>query len=210
MTPLTTEATGRIITAVGKCGTPLSTIDRSALRDDLEWAATLYATSAQIRVGKGKHVKALQQVTKTARKLKLLLADAEIWRTIGRQYPFDAPDPDVILEHLIKSADRALAPSPPEPEWQRKAAHQMTQELALHEKSTFEWLAGERLPLVFTKHFDCRETLSRVLDGRLDSPFIRFAESALIELGIQHNRVAYTRETVARALTIARTGRNRR
>jgi hypothetical protein len=64
-------------------------------------------------------------------------------------------------------------------------------------RTPFEWVAGCALPRLYSEHFG-PPTFSRP-DGKADSPYIRFAYFALIELGIRKtNGKAYSRETIAR------------
>jgi hypothetical protein len=78
------------------------------------------------------------------------------------------------------------------------------------ERSPFEWLVGNWLPEIYAHYFGIRAGLQRRRDGKLDGPFIRFAEKALVELRIMHRGRPYTREAIARALTDARANRVRR
>ena len=71
--------------------------------------------------------------------------------------------------------------------------------------SAREWLVGRRLPENIRAALRARATLMRSKGGEIDSPYIRFATQAMVELGIPCKP-----ETIAKAVTATRTGRVRR
>jgi hypothetical protein len=84
------------------------------------------------------------------------------------------------------------------------------------ERSPFEWLAGEKLPKIFEKHFaqEAGYTKDAHQDGaaaKADSPYIRFAIAVLEGLGVKlRDGRPYAQDTIAKALADARSGRLRR
>jgi hypothetical protein len=89
-------------------------------------------------------------------------------------------------------------PSPPGSTWGAPRSH-----------SPFEDLVGN-LAKLFRKQFDLEATFHRRASDKVpDSPFIRFVEQVLKEFRITHQRRPYSRESIAKALTDARTGRVR-
>jgi hypothetical protein len=67
-----------------------------------------------------------------------------------------------------------------------------------------EWLDGKRLPEVFERHFGTKARLTRAAAGEVGGPYIRFATQTMVELGLPCKP-----ETIAKAVTAARTGRAR-
>ena len=89
-------------------------------------------------------------------------------------------------------------PSPPGSTWDARRS-----------RSAFEKLVGD-LAELFGKQFGLKATFHRrESDNVPDSPFIRFVEQVLKEFRITHQRRHYSRESIAKALTDARTGRVR-
>ena len=133
-------------------------------------------------------MRSLNQTAKTARRLKSLLADNddEAWREISQFYPLEAHDPKEIVDLLFKAVDKRLSAKPQEPASIQKASKRVASELALNERSAFEWLAGQRLPEVFNKHF-CDKATARNGDGEPNTPYVRFVTCALKKLGISHH-----------------------
>jgi hypothetical protein len=85
------------------------------------------------------------------------------------------------------------------------------------DRSPFYWLAGEYLPHIFEMFFETKPKVERDPDRSrsaarrpADGPYIRFADCALRELGIKYKGQPYTRNTIAKALTDAQSGRKRR
>jgi len=198
----------RILADVGQQFIP-DNLDRKELRSDLAWAATWHATGNQLRKGTATRRTKLETAAKTARKLKLLLADSEVSQDIGRTYPIREENPQRILCLLIDAVDRLLQPRPPEPAWAQKAAQQFASELAIHKTSSFEWLAGQHLPGLFHKHFE-RKATPRNSKGEPDTPYVRFARSVLDALAIRYRGKPYSPESIVKAMTTANQGRTRR
>ena len=114
------------------------------------------------------------------------------------------------LEKLAQRLEAAITPSGPEPEWGREAASQIAEELHLNKRSAFEWLVGVKLPRIFEKFFRKSAGFSRGTAPKAGGPYIRFAEQALIELGITKSGKPYKAEAIAKARADARKGRSRR
>ncbi len=205
----TTTELDQVLSNVGAQCVPTN-LNRGELCDDLEWAGTWYRTGVELRASNAPRQKKLLQIDKTARRLKVLLNDDEASREIAQFYPLKAHSPKEILELLIAAVDKRLSWRPPsEPEWAKRAATQWAAELALNERSAFEWIAGQYLPGLFKKHFKKKASFSRTADGKPSGPYIRFAEHVLIELKITKHGQPYTRGAIAKALTDARAGRVR-
>ena len=62
-----------------------------------------------------------------------------------------------------------------------------------------QWLTGELLPAVYSKHFGTKAGRSRSPDGTLGGPYIRFAHQVLAELKIECSD-----ETIASALRMVK------
>jgi hypothetical protein len=76
-------------------------------------------------------------------------------------------------------------------------------------RSPLEFFVANVLRSVFERHFKRAAGFSRAPDGT-GGPYIRFAVGALRELGITNKGKPYARDTIARALSGVRAGRDRR
>ena len=200
---LTLTKINQILSAVGATSIPAN-LNRDELRKDLDSAKTSYQTRAKLRAGKMRLQLKLENTAKTARRLKVSLTDAEVWREISQSYPIAEEDPKEILELLITAVNKRFVSSRPQP-----LAPWLARKVALDDRSAFEWLAGQRLPKLFKKHFN-RKASPRNAKGAPDTPYTRFAKTALTALGISHNGKPYAFESIVRAMTSAATGRKRR
>jgi hypothetical protein len=208
---LTTKALDQVLSAVGMKFVPCD-LNRDKLCKKLDWAETWFRTVTKLHTSNVKLHKKLNRTAKTAKLLTILLADNndEAWREISQFYPLEAHDPKEIVDLLIKAVDKRLSPKLQKPALVQKASKRVARELALNERSAFEWLAGQYLPKIFKKHFRDKAT-ARNGDGEPNTPYLRFATCALKELGINHhNGKPYSPESVVRAMTSASTGRKRR
>jgi len=203
---LSAKALDQILSAVGAAPTCLN---RHKLRMDLIAAERQYRIGAELRRSEVRLQRKLERAATATRRLKVLLADCEVYREIAQFFPYKADDPKEIVGQLVKAIDRRLLKPPPEPAWKTSLAKRVVGELALNERSAFEWLAGQQLPKLFNRHFKSKPS-ARNAKGEPDTPFIRFAISAIKALGISHNGKPYSPESVVRAMTSARTGKKRR
>ena len=65
--------------------------------------------------------------------------------------------------------------------------------------SPLQWLTGELLPAIYSRHFGRQAGISRSPDGTLGGPYIRFAHQVLAELKIECSD-----ETIASALRMVK------
>jgi hypothetical protein len=193
----------RVVNAVGDKFIP-DNLNKSALREGLEWCAEWRHTAAQGRLSKlSKHkFSQLGKIQKVAKRLALLLSDDYVWLDISAKLPLQQRSPRDAVNDLVKAVGKVL-------KQQRVRAGAPIETSDFAQRSPFEWLVGEHLPELFNRHFARRARLSRN-QGRPDGPYIRFAERVLLELEIKHQGRPYTREAIARALTATRKGLIRR
>src|SRR5262245_34573019 len=180
------EALTRILDAVGSKFIPAD-LDRDGLRAEMQMAAWWWM---QISGEKKQPARLdrLRDIRQVAADLKRLLEeDAQSGLGLSR-YPFTGSDPLTVLIQLTNYVNRVLEPfdgmqTRPEPLG----------------GSAFEW-AMLSLTESYSKYFRRKAGISR-LGGKVDGPFIRFAEAALRELKIFNDGKPYSRETIARAVT---------
>jgi hypothetical protein len=184
------QALERILKAVGSKFIPAN-LDRHGLRADIPLAACWWMQIAgqNSRVTKLRF-RRLQDIRRAAENLKRLLEeDAQCGLEISK-YPFTGSDPPRILSQLINFANRVLEP----------LDGTQTQPVPL-KGSAFEWAIASLMD-TFLRYFHRKAGISRLtLDGKVDGPFIRFAEAALRHLKIFNEGKPYSRETIARAVT---------
>jgi hypothetical protein len=127
------------------------------------------------------------------------------WREI---LPRDMPSPRAFARILYRLLDEDLK------HLRNESPSSLREHAAMMEKefgggvSAFEWLAGTRLPSLFSKFFG-EPRFSRTPQGPT-GPFIHFALAIFKEFKITNKGKQYSPETVAAALTKARRGRPRR
>jgi hypothetical protein len=132
----------------------------------------------------------LENIRRAAENLKRLLEeDAQSGLALSK-YPFTSSDPPTILNQLINYANRVLEP----------LDGTQTRPVPL-KGSAFEWAIASLME-TFLRYFQRKAGISRLtLGGKVDGPFIRFADAALRELKIFNDGKPYSRETIARAVT---------
>ena len=190
----------RILAAVGESFVP-PTLDQRALRYHLGWCATSYLTRTQLRApALNKQRRQFGAITKTGKRLKQLLSDADVWRSISGEVPEDHACPQRAVEDVVRAAERSMP---------GLTARNERPIEDFNRCSPFEWLAGERLPRLYLQYFAQKAGISRI-DGRVDGPYVRFVEQVLIEFNIMWRGRPYAPEAIAGALTYARSGRTRR
>ena len=96
-----------------------------------------------------------------------------------------------------------------QPVWATEASKRISAELGMNTLSAFDWLVGVRLATVYERHFGQPAGRSRMKDGQVGGPYIRFVQATLRELGILNRGKPYSRETIARSVSRARGSRNR-
>lgn len=196
------EAIQKVVSAVGNVPEGL---DSHQLSYDIGFAETRYRTAIDIRSRKRRR-RQLELISNSAARLKILLGNDETWTAIAphiaqlgfetqSEIPIFSRDfPDV----LVRAVSNALRP---DNRWQN-AADQVAHDLT--KQSPFETLVGQ-LEKVFVKHFATRARVNRTSDIKQDTPYIRFIRSVLKQL-----RLAYTKEAIIRATSVARSGHGRR
>lgn len=180
-------------------------VDCVQLGCDLEWAATHFITHKSHKRWLRSAAK-LAKIRQASLKLKQLLCDGEVReQLIGAR---------LLLSDSCQGLDEIADACLPKIEAGSVANTfnaQLTDELGLGRRSSFEWLVGERLPSVFEKHFSQPAGFTRdVYADSTDSPYIRFVQSALEELRITNNGIPYSCSSIARALTEGQAGRPRK
>jgi hypothetical protein len=185
---LTAEAVERIISATRLDGFDDSRIDRERLAKDLELNRDLCGGGAVLKPAFAKRDKAnLEGLAKSARKFD----------SNGEYLP---PEVKSALKALIVKTDWAL----------QKLSHPADKyRNVFKNRSTFELLVGFGLSPIYHDHFQDDVGISRGTARKPEGPFIRFAEQALIELDFKHNGKPYSRESIARALTLAKSSQVR-
>ena len=212
--PLDSTAVERILAAVGEKFVPAD-LDKLKLSKDLEACFTVYCSAVQRRSDKPTkdRIRRLNSIQKAAKRFERQLAPDDIWDWKDRYSECEYLHDNV--ENLIRLLDLEIADQQFELEWGpdwREAIHlnlpPKTPTDRWRARSPFEWIAGHFLPEVFRTHFGRKPTFHR--QKVPDSPAIRFIEWSIIELGITNSGRPYSRESIAKALTDARTGRVRR
>jgi hypothetical protein len=180
------EALTRILDAVGSKFIPAN-LDRDGLRADIQLAAWWWM---QITGKKNRpaRLRRLQDIRRAAEDLKRLLEEDVQSGLALSKYPFTGSDPLTILNQLTNYVNRVLKP----------LDGMQTRPVPL-KGSAFDW-AMLSLMEPYSKHFRRKAGISR-LDGKVNGPFIRFADAALRELKIFNDGKPYSRETIARAVT---------
>ena len=181
------EALTRILDAVGSKYIPTN-FDLDGLRADIELAAVWWM---QITGQKNQpaRLRRLQAIRRAAEDLKSLLEeDAQSGLALSK-YPFTGSDPLTVLKQLTNYVNRVLEP----------LEGMRTRPVPL-KGSAFDW-AMLSLMTPYSKYFRRKAGISR-LGGKVDGPFIRFADAALRELKIFNDGKPYSRETIARAVTV--------
>jgi hypothetical protein len=184
------QALKRILKAVGSKFIPAN-LDRDGLRADIQLAAWwwMQITGEKSRLAKLR-LRRLQDIRRAAEDLKRLLEeDAQCGLELSK-YPFTGSDPLRTLNQLINFANRVLEPL------------DGTQTRPVRVKgSAFDWVMASLME-TYSRYFQRKAGISRLtLDGKVNGPFIRFAEAALRDLKIFNDGKPYSRETIARAVT---------
>jgi hypothetical protein len=219
-----TDAVQRILDALGSELTS-ATLDKGDLAAELAWLVAVFrggVVHADRGLAKDREAR-MTNIRNAARQIILALNN-DVWSLISRirktkesshrAYPTRyQTNPykeklDATMDRLVEDIghwfDPSAAPyflhvpSPPGSTWGARRS-----------RSPFDDLVGE-LAKLFRKQFNLKATFHRrASDNKPDSPFIRFVEQVLSEFRITHLRRPYSRESIAKALTDARTGRAR-
>jgi hypothetical protein len=192
----------KIVSAVGD---EPEGFNKYQLSYDIGFAETRYRTAIDTRSRKRRR-RRLELISKSAARLKILLADDDTWTAIAphiAQLGFEAQPENLMFsrdfpEMLVRAVSDALRPD----HRFQGAADQVAHDLA--KQSPFETLVGQ-LEKVFVKHFATRARVNRPNDRENDTPYIRFIRSVLKQLNL-----TYTDEAIIRATSVARSGQGRR
>jgi hypothetical protein len=211
---LDATAVQRILAAVGEKFIPPD-LDKQKLVTDLASCLATYSSAVQRRSDKPTkdRVRRLKSIQNAAKRLERQLVPDDIWDWSDRFSECERLQEEV--KYLIERVDLEIEDLTFELRWGPDWLENIRRGLAPRAladrwkaRSPFEWVAGHYLPELFRTHFGRKPTFNRG-KGVPDSPAIRFIERALTELGITNRGRPYSRGSIAKALTDARTGRAR-
>ena len=210
------DAVRRILDALGSEVTS-ATLDKEDLAAELSWLVAVYrgfVVQSDRALAKDRK-RRMTNIRNAARQIISELND-DVWSMISRIRKTKELSParyqsspyreelHTTMKRLVEDIghwfDPSLPPipSPPGSTWGARRS-----------RSPFEHLVGE-LAKLFRKQFGLEAAFHRrASDNVPDSPFIRFVEQVLAEFAITNRRRAYSRESIAKALSDARTGRAR-
>jgi hypothetical protein len=146
------------------------------------------------------HWACLKSIHKHASALEsALVADERKGGMFNKNWPHDMPSPTEIVLKIRQLVEESgwLEASP------RNIVADTKADLAAS-GSAFEWLVGKKLPELFEQFFRAEPTLYR--KGRYPD----FALQVLTEFQITNDGRPYSRESIIKAITDARSGRSRR
>lgn len=196
------QALDRILAAVGSEPT---TLDRTRLLANLEWAMSVYAEDAQ-RGRLNVWRRRLARYEKMARLSREMIAvldanEADKWLPAS----FDRLAPSAATTYLHTIADWGET-------WIALMSDLGLDGARRADISPPNWLMGAALPAIYEINGFGRAGLSRSLeDGRVGGPMVRFISSALGELGVtKSNGKPYAPETIASAVKDVRHNRPKR
>jgi len=178
-------------------------VDQTELDCDLRYAKALYEFHIEHKSGKAwrDHRDAVKSLRKGARLLKKSLAAGSVRRTLPLN--LRALD-DKFLDDLISWAKNELVPKELS-QLDREMEPYVRDAVGLGRVSAVEFMVGEHLPRIFTKHL--RQRVATALDG----PYVGFALDVLAEWGVTgRNGLPLSPESVVRALMLAQGSGTRR
>jgi hypothetical protein len=220
-----TDAVQRILVAL-RSEVTSATLDKEDLAAELAWLVAVYRGSV-ISADRGLAKDRERRMTNIRNAVRQIIRELnnDVWSLISsirktkesahRAYPAKyrsdpyQEEPHATTARLVEDIghwfDPSLppnflhVPSPPGRTWGSRRS-----------RSPFEDLVGE-LAKFFKKQFGLEATFHRrASDKQPDGPFIRFVVQILAEFKITNRGRAYSRESIAKALTDVRTGRVRR
>jgi hypothetical protein len=175
-------------------------VDQAELDYDIKDAKALYEFHVEHKSGRAwrDHCDAVKQVRKAAKLLKKGLAVESVQEALSLNFVSWNPDP------VISWAEKELAPRALSP-LDREMEPYVKDAVGLGRVSAVEFIVGEHLPRVFTKHF--RQPVSTTPDGA----YVRFALDVLAEWSVTRpNGQPHAPESVVKALMLARGSGTRR
>ena len=202
------DGADRILRAVGSDCYPIG-IDRSALRRGLLLCAEWYREALHYSTDKAEkeQLVRLGQISKTTKKLKLLLQEEDRqtlygWDSVVQR---QSSRGDTVMQTL----DRLII----EVEGNLKKRTEDTAHAAyvrsFQKRSAFEWLVGYWLPMVYMQ-LQFSDPGSKEAYLAPGSPFIRFAVAALNELQVRKGDQLYSHSSVVKAAAMPFSPRVRR
>ncbi len=201
------RAVDRILRAVGReCYPP--NLDRAALLRCLNLCAEWYREALRHSTAQAERDLAARTstISKAAKKLQLLLAEDDLaklydWDSLLLRLAHRKLDIRQSLTVLIELTERDLAKEGNE--------HRRAYEQSFRQRSAFEWLVGYFLPLPYMAlEFQYLENPKAVLSS--DSPYIRFVQETLKELGVTIAGRPYSRGSIVKAVGHPFSGQPRR
>jgi len=217
---LTVQQIEDLIEQVGADVAPAD-LDRESLRKAIEFSGMWY------RLGKrsgstataNKRSKWLRRMKSITAELQEAMRDEENaqWFNIGASATFStvADEADEIADPIrdknsISWTALLVALDELHEEVSRQLASRSLNALELS-RSPFEYLAGERLPQIFSEHFKRKIGVSRAADtGRAQGPLFRFVRAGVDLLNITHNGKRYQDEAIVKAIRDTKSRPSRR
>ncbi len=180
------DAIERILTATAETAVP-NAIDKDALRRCLCLCVMWYLDEVH-------YLNWTREIRRQRRQLESLLkslrrVELQMKKLNGRFWTWDE---ETFLAGVAERINLALA--------------KMQKNEAIESYcSPFELLVGEFLPDAYALNFHRSSKIPPIFERRYERPYVRFAESVLIELGL-----AYSSDAIRKALAVARRGGTRR
>jgi hypothetical protein len=203
------ESADRIFAAIGKPAVRFDQFDKAALVRGLELCAKWYLEAIEISTDacRRKRRHHLGLTVSAIKRLDTVISDDDFWQWMSPSLGPAAEDDRAAVKRLRRAVEQHLANI-------EKAAVNTTGSF-LKSHSPFEWLVGAYFAFVYQEMpFPCPFSTAAdfpALYSR-NSPYIRFVEAALEELGITYgkNKNKYTKSAIIRAVTAVLNGRYRR
>jgi hypothetical protein len=203
---LTTHQIEGLIKHVGTDLAPLD-LDRRKLKQDVEWAGTRYRSRrlSGSTATANKRRKWLNWTKSITAKLQTALKDEENARWFNIAAPATLSTEECIsFTGLLAALDGLHGEITKQLSGRPLNAFELT-------RSPFEYLAGELMPTIFSRHFRRTIGISRSADnGKPQGPLFRFVRAGVDLLGITNNGKRYKDEAIARAIRDTKTRPSRR
>jgi hypothetical protein len=199
---------GPVLSELGGGAVPAG-FDVVALKDDLDWAGTLYRIRTKLAEAPRRRKK-LEELANAVKRLR---------RCIDEDVRYELPHIDEMVAAITDALEASLKRRAKEPDWAAEAARKFQHEVGMDARSAAEWLAGDHLVKIYERHFGNRAGYSRRIGGSRRNPdeedwiagrYINFAEAAFQYLKIFPRGKPFSRTAIAAALTKCRAGKARR
>jgi hypothetical protein len=204
------KSADRIFAALGESAGRFDQFDKAALVRGLELCAKWYREAVELSTDacRRKHRHHLELTVSAIKKLNIVISDDDFWRWVSPSLGPAAEHDRAAVKRLQRAVERHLANI-------EKAALNTTG-LFLKAHSPLEWLVGAFLSFVYLEMpfpspgpGTLRERYPAPIYST-KSPYIRFVQAALEEMGISNNGKKYTRSTIIRAVNGVLNARYRR